>query len=87
MAKARSARKSTTVLERRCRTTGTVVALAAPGVELEASEGWVTICRDHSGCMCHDSRRLAEQWWSHPEDWCPDCMLQSDTADNGTRDP
>lgn len=61
-------------IERKCRETGTIVALASPGVELDASEGWVTICRDHGGCVTHTTRKLAEQWLSHPKEWCPTCQ-------------
>ena len=63
-----------TYITRKVRSTGTSVTLAAPGTELETSEGWVTICNDHGGCMCHETRKLAEQWMPHPEDWCPTCM-------------
>jgi hypothetical protein len=60
--------------ERKCRETGTVVALASPGVELNESEGWVTICVDHGGVVTHATRKLAEEWLSHPATWCPTCQ-------------
>lgn len=61
-------------IKRKCRETGTTVILVSPGVELHYNEGWVTICDDHGGCVTHESRRLAEQWLSHPQDWCPGCQ-------------
>lgn len=35
---------------------------------------WFTVCVDHGGCVGHPTRRLAEEWLSHPEDWCPACQ-------------
>jgi hypothetical protein len=67
-------RSSDTYIKRKCRETGTYVILAAPGVELAAEEGWVTICDAHGGCVCHETRALAEQWLSHPKEWCPQCQ-------------
>lgn len=66
--------RTRTLVERRCRSTGTLVALAAPGVEADEGEGWMTICRDHGSCVCHPTRKLAETWHLHPEDWCAECM-------------
>ena len=63
-------------LERKCRATGTLVALAAPGVEAEVDEGWMTLCVDHGGVVGHSTRKLAEQWLSHPDEWCPTCQEQ-----------
>lgn len=65
-----------TYIKRKCRETGTLVILASPGVELAEAEGWVTICDAHGGCVCHETRKLAEQWLSHPKDWCPGCQEQ-----------
>jgi len=62
------------VLSRRCRSTGTRVALYHTP---DCDDGpWQTVCEDHGGCVHHQSRRLALQWLSHPEDWCPDCQTQ-----------
>jgi hypothetical protein len=59
-------------LRRKARSTGTVVALIFYGKD--HSDGpWMTLCEDHAGCVHHDTRKLAEGWLSHPEDWCPGC--------------
>ena len=61
------------VLERRCRATGTVVYLEfAP--EADADQPWQTVCEDHGGVCCHSTRKLAERFLSHPDEWCEDCM-------------
>jgi hypothetical protein len=61
-------------IRRLCRESGTHVILASPGTELHVNEGWVTICDEHGGCVCHPTRKLAEQWLSHPKTWCPTCQ-------------
>lgn len=66
--------RSRTVIQRRARSTGTKVLLVAPGIEADESEGWLTICEAHAHVISHETRRLAESWMSHPEDWCEECM-------------
>lgn len=57
-------------VRRRARSTKTVVELWRDYDE----EPWMTVCVDHGGCVGHDTRRLAERWLSHPEEWCPTCQ-------------
>ncbi len=59
---------------RKCRETKANVILASPGVEAIPSEGWMTICELHGGCVGHETRKLAEGWLSHPKDWCSGCQ-------------
>jgi len=61
-------------LERRARSTGTKVQLWK---NFDGAR-WVTLCEDHGGLVEHDTRRLAEGWLSHPEDWCPTCQEKRD---------
>lgn len=61
------------VLRRKARSTGTVVSLFVPGAQSD-DPGWMTLCEDHGGCVLHDTRRAAEGWLSHPEEWCPYCQ-------------
>ena len=58
------------VVERKCRSTGTVVQLWRNFDEFP----WATVCADHGGIVGHYTRRDAEGWLSHPEDWCPTCQ-------------
>jgi hypothetical protein len=61
------------VTARKARSTGTMVYLEDMGAGY--SDGrWMTVCETHGGCVCHSTRKLAEQWLSHPEDWCPTCQ-------------
>lgn len=73
------------ILRRRARATGTVVALVDRG----GSDGygdwrWETICVEHGGVCSHETRKLAEAWLSHPDEWCEDCMYGEGTL-AGTR--
>ena len=61
------------VARRKARSTGTTVSLFVPGAQ-SSDEGWMTLCEDHGGCIMHVTRRDAEGWLSHPEEWCPYCM-------------
>ena len=63
----------TTLLERRCRATGTVVTLVW-NEGADESQPWETICVDHGGVCSHETRALAEAWLPHPDEWCEDCM-------------
>lgn len=64
---------SNPVIERRARSTGTVVALYRQTFECDPDLPWETLCVDHGGIVCHETRRTAEGWLSHPEEWCPVC--------------
>lgn len=68
------------LIQRRARSTGTVVQLVKEP-EADDDERWMTLCVDHGGCVFHDTRKDAEGWLSHPEDWCPYC--QEKAADDG----
>lgn len=65
------------IVRRRARSTGTVVALYRATYESDPSIPWETVCEDHGGIVCHPTRRIAEGWLSHPEDWCPSCSIDS----------
>lgn len=34
---------------------------------------WSTVCEAHGAVVSHATRRVAEQWLSHPEEWCEEC--------------
>ena len=38
------------------------------------ADPWETICADHGGVCCHETRAMAERFVSHPEEWCEACM-------------
>lgn len=72
------------VIERHARSTGTLVQLNDRGPytncsEYEPEHRWETICVPHGGVCSHETRRLAEGWLSHPEEWCEDCMYGEGT--------
>ncbi len=69
------------VIERRNRATGTVVLLVDRGPDDDEDNRWETICDDHGGVCSHETRRLAEGWLSHPDEWCEDCMYGVGTLD------
>lgn len=62
------------VARRRARITGTEVALYAPGTQVDAVEGWMTLCEPHGCNAMHLTRKDAESWLSHPDQWCATCM-------------
>lgn len=43
--------------------------------EFQSDEGgrWVTVCREHSEFVQHDTWKIARQHLGHPEDWCEGC--------------
>jgi len=65
-------------LERKARSTGTVVQLWK---NFDGAK-WVTMCEDHGGLVEHDTRKLAEGWLSQPQDWCPTCQDKRDAKEN-----
>lgn len=67
------------LLSRRCRSTGTVVTLYdGEPAHLDTEGGrWQTVCEDHGTIVAHRTRRLAELWLSHPEEWCDECQSRS----------
>ena len=73
----------TTLIRRRARATGTHVCLVY-NWGADAAQPWETICEEHGGVCSHQTRRLAEDWLSHPDEWCEDCMHGEGTLD-GTR--
>lgn len=70
----------TMLIERRCRATGTLVVLAWNA----SDETYETICVDHGGVCSHETRKLAESFLSHPEEWCEDCMYGEGTLAAGS---
>lgn len=66
------------LVERRARSTGTLVQLVW-NAGADDVQPWETICVDHGGVCSHQTRKLAESFLSHPEEWCEvGCM--PDTA-------
>jgi hypothetical protein len=61
------------VIERRARATGTRVYLVH-NPDGDPDCPWETICADHGGVCSHVTRKLAEGWLSHPDEWCDGCM-------------
>jgi hypothetical protein len=61
------------LIRRRARSTGTEVVLVDRG-DYDDGHRWETICADHGGVCSHETRKLAEQWLPHPDEWCEDCM-------------
>jgi hypothetical protein len=57
---------------RRTRSTKTIVTLSFEGHD-HPDGPWMTLCEDHGGCVHHQTKALALQWLSHPEEWCPTC--------------
>lgn len=57
---------------RKARSTGTQVYIEDMG-KSHLDGRYMTVCEDHGGCVHHATRKLAEEWLSHPEDWCPTC--------------
>lgn len=62
------------VVARVARSTGTAVALYRPGTQLDADEGWLTMCLTHGQFVSHDTRHLAESHLPHPDGWCEVCL-------------
>lgn len=62
---------------RRARTTGTHVGVyraAEAGIEDDPTIPWATVCEEHAGVICHETRKLATEWAPHPEEWCRKCQ-------------
>ena len=47
---------------------------AESGIEVDPETPWATVCEEHGGVVCHETRVLAESNLSVPETWCPDCQ-------------
>lgn len=62
-----------TLIERTTRA-GVKVALVDRGADDDEGQRWETVCVTHGGVCSHDTRALAAQWLSHPDEWCEDCM-------------
>lgn len=71
----------TTLAERVCRATGTRVALVY-NLDANPDQPWETICCDHGGVCSHETRKVAEAFLSHPDEWCEDCMYGEGTLDS-----
>lgn len=73
------------LIERKARATKTIVQLVDRGKDDFEDQRWETICVDHGGVCSHNTRALATDWLSHPDEWCEDCMYGEDTLD-GTKE-
>jgi hypothetical protein len=65
------------VLFRKARSTGTHVGLYRSdesGIESDPDYPWSIVCEEHAGVTCHRTRKDAESYLSHPEEWCPTCQ-------------
>lgn len=71
---------SQVVVERKAQVTRTHVQLVDRGKSSEWGDWrWETICVEHGGVCSHETRKLAEQWMAHPDEWCEDCMYGEGT--------
>jgi hypothetical protein len=64
---------------RRCRATGTIVALydgAQADMDTEGGR-WQTVCEDHGTVVSHRTKALAASHLSHPDEWCEECQAAS----------
>ena len=43
------------------------------GIESDPEYPYTTVCEAHNTCVCHETRRAAEQSLAHPESWCDEC--------------
>jgi hypothetical protein len=66
------------------RSTGTLVGLV-DNREGQFDSGepgtWFTVCVDHGGVCSHANVRVASQWRSYPQEWCPGCQEARDAAE------
>lgn len=63
------------VSHRKTRTTGATVTVTkvGPGSSFEQDPGWMTMCLNHGQLVFHETRALAMENSSVPEQWCSDC--------------
>ena len=62
------------VASRRSRATGTTVVLLR-GPESEMTDyPYLLLCDEHGGICEFETRRSAETFLSHPDEWCPTCQ-------------
>lgn len=65
------------VAYRKARSTGTHVGLYhsdEAGIESDPELPWSIVCEEHAGVVSCKTRKDAESYLSHPEDWCPTCQ-------------
>lgn len=43
------------------------------GIESDPEYPYTTVCEAHNTCVCHETRRAAEQSLAYPESWCDQC--------------
>lgn len=69
-------------IRRRAKATGTMVALVDNRERWFADEefDWYTVCEDHGELVGHETRRIAEAWLSHPDEWCETCMAETERS-------
>jgi hypothetical protein len=51
-------------------------------LDANPDQPWETICCDHGGVCSHETRKVAEAFLSHPDEWCEDCMYGEGTLDS-----
>lgn len=61
------------IVERTVRATSTVVQIVWNG-SADPDQPWETICVPHGGVCSHQTRKDAEAWMPHPDEWCEVCM-------------
>jgi len=44
------------------------------GIESDPETPWATVCEEHGGVVCYETRKAAESYVAHPEQWCPVCQ-------------
>ena len=65
------------------RATGTTVEVIDNrdgGFDTSDENGRFTVCVDHGGVCSHPTRKLAAEWASVPDQWCPACQKYSSAS-------
>lgn len=62
------------VTQRRTRREGLLVSLYHSEQAGLDADKWATVCEDHGGIVGHPTRTIADDFLSHPEEWCPTCQ-------------
>lgn len=70
----------TVLIERTARKTGTRVLLMY-SYDADPDQPWETVCATHGGVCSHQTRALATDWLSHPDEWCEYCMGNLEVED------
>lgn len=76
------------ISSRRARATGTTVLVIDNrdgSFDADDDLGWFTLCEPHGNFCSHPTRKLAEEWAPHPDEWCPTCQEPDEDRDETGR--